>query len=84
MAPMTDSEIANVLTYIRNSWGNQGTMVTKDMISKVREATKGHAGPWTGPDLEPLKDKHIPGEIPAGPGATAAPAPVGAPAPPAK
>ena len=82
--PMTDSEIANVLTYIRNSWGNQGTMLTKEMVGKVREATAGHVGPWKPEDLEPFKDKNIPGEITAGPGATAAPASAPAAAPAAK
>ena len=38
---MTDAEIAAVLTYIRNSWGNEAPMVTKEMVAKVRaEAEK--------------------------------------------
>lgn len=77
--PMSDAEIANVLTYIRNTWGNQGSMVTKEMVAKVRADTAGHAGPWKSEDLEPFKDKNVPGEIPAGPGATAAPQPAAAP-----
>ena len=81
--PMSDADIANVLTYIRNSWGNTGTMVTKPMITKIREATKDKVGPWTGADLEQFKDKNIEGEIPAGPGATVAPAAPAATAAPA-
>jgi mono/diheme cytochrome c family protein len=80
--PMSDTEISQVLTYVRNSFGNQAPMVTKEMVSKVRAATSSHSGQWTAPLLEPFADKNIPGEIPAGPGATAAP--VAAPAPPAK
>ena len=80
---LTDGEIADVLTYVRNSWGNQAPMVTKDMVKKVRAAVTGHAGPWQAGDLEPFAEKNIPGEIPAGPGATvpAAPAPGAPPAP---
>jgi hypothetical protein len=44
------------------------------MVKKVRDEVTGHVGPWNQPDLEPFKDKNIEGEIPAGPGATAAPA----------
>jgi nitrite reductase (NO-forming) len=29
-------EIANVLTYVYNSWGNSGKVVTKDMVDKVK------------------------------------------------
>ncbi|MFZ4596620.1 MAG: c-type cytochrome, partial [Verrucomicrobiaceae bacterium] len=67
---LSDKELSYVLTYIRNSWGNQATMVTPEMVTKAREDAKDHVGPWTQADLEPFKDKNIPGEIPAGPGAT--------------
>jgi mono/diheme cytochrome c family protein len=80
---LSDKELSYVLTYIRNSWGNQGSMVTPEMVAKVREASKGHVGQMTAADLEPFKDKNIEGEIPAGPGATVVPAaaPAAAPAP---
>ncbi|CAN5664522.1 hypothetical protein BH11VER1_BH11VER1_16850 [soil metagenome] len=77
---LSDKELANVLTFIRNSWGNQGTMVTPEMITKTRETVKDHVGPWTSADLDKFAKENIPGEIPAGPGATAAPA-AAAPAP---
>jgi mono/diheme cytochrome c family protein len=76
---LSDKELGYVMTFIRNTWGNQGTMVTTEMVTKVREETKAHVGPWTQADLEAFKDKNLPGEIPAGPGATAA-APAPAPA----
>lgn len=72
---LNDSEIAQVLTYIRNSWGNQAPMVTKEMVAKVRSEAGAHAGPWKADELLPFADQNIPGEIPAGPGATVAPAP---------
>lgn len=77
-AQLSDAELAAVLTYVRNSWGNTGTMVTKEMVTKVRAEAASHAGPWSSTDLEPMKDKNCPGAIPAGPGA---PAPAAAPEP---
>jgi hypothetical protein len=59
-------------------------MVTKEMVAKVREASKEHTGQWTAELLHPFADQNIPGPIPAGPGATVAPAAGAAPAAPAK
>lgn len=81
---LSDKEIAQVVTFIRNSWGNEGTMITPEMVKKVRDESASHAGPWSQADLDPFKDKNIEGAIPAGPGATAPPpgaAPAAAPAP---
>jgi mono/diheme cytochrome c family protein len=69
---LSDKELSYVLTFIRNSWGNQGTMITPEMVAKAREDSKAHVGPWTQADLDAFKDKNL------GPGATVAPA---APAP---
>lgn len=79
-ASFSDQEIANVLTYVRNSWGNQGPMVTKEMVAKVRSESKDHTGQWTDELLKPFAEKNIPGNVPAGPGAAAAPAAGAAPA----
>jgi mono/diheme cytochrome c family protein len=73
-AALSDSDVANVLTYVRNNFGNTGTMVTKEMVTKVRTETAAHATQWTAADLETFATKDVPGVIPAGPGATAAPA----------
>jgi len=40
MSQLTDDEIANILTYVRSSWGNQGEAVTKEEVTKLRAATK--------------------------------------------
>ena len=69
-AAMSSTDLANVLTYIRNSWGNEAPMVTKEMVDKVRETEK-RAAQWTAAELEPFAKANVPGEIPAGPGATA-------------
>lgn len=39
---LTDDEVAMVLTYIYNSWGNNKTEVTSAMVSKVRAKSNAH------------------------------------------
>ncbi len=68
-AAMSATDLANVLTYIRNSWGNEATMITKEMVEKVRTEEK-RVQQWTEAELAPFADKNVPGDIPAGPGAT--------------
>jgi mono/diheme cytochrome c family protein len=69
-AAMSAGDLANVLTYIRNSWGNEATMITKEMVEKVR-STETRTAQWTSAELEKFATANIPGDIPAGPGATA-------------
>lgn len=33
---LSDDEIANVLTYVYNQWGNNGTVVTPEMVAAQR------------------------------------------------
>ena len=44
MSQLTDDEIANILTYVRNSWGNKGEAVSKDEVADVRKSTPRPAG----------------------------------------
>jgi mono/diheme cytochrome c family protein len=37
---LSDKEIAGVLTYIRNDWGNKGKAIRPEQVKKIREATK--------------------------------------------
>jgi len=41
---LNDKEIADVLTYVRNTYGNKASAITPDQVAKVREATKGITG----------------------------------------
>jgi mono/diheme cytochrome c family protein len=49
---LTDQEIADVLSYIRNSWGNKAPLVKADLVKKIREETKDQPGYMTVADLE--------------------------------
>ncbi|MBQ4856487.1 nitrite reductase, copper-containing, partial [Rhodanobacter sp. B2A1Ga4] len=36
MAQLTDDEVANILTYVLNSWGNPGGQISKEEVAKAR------------------------------------------------
>jgi mono/diheme cytochrome c family protein len=69
-AAMSAGDLANVLTYVRNTWGNEATMITKEMVEKVR-SVETRTAQWTAPELEKFAAANVPGDIPAGPGAAA-------------
>jgi mono/diheme cytochrome c family protein len=52
MPPMKDQlkpeDIAAVLTYVRNSFGNKSDLVTPDLAIQVKEATKSRTSSWAG------------------------------------
>lgn len=56
-----DQDVANVATFVRNSWGNKGSLVTKEMVAAVRDAEKARSSPWTGPELDKYAAKDVPG-----------------------
>ena len=37
MSQLTDDEIANIATYVLNSWGNPGGRVTKEEVAQIRK-----------------------------------------------
>jgi len=52
--PLTDAQVAAVLTYVRGSWGNGASAVTAQQVAAERTATASHPGPWSSTDLAPL------------------------------
>jgi mono/diheme cytochrome c family protein len=55
---LSDEDVAGVLTYVRNNWGNKAAAVAPEQVKKIREATKDKGGNWNGPELLnlPVKD----------------------------
>ena len=51
---LNDKELAAVLTFVRNSWGNQAPAVAPETVTRIRTATKGRSVFWTPEEL--LKD----------------------------
>ena len=56
MAPLgntsSDEWVAGVASYVRNSFGNSGGMVTPADVARVRKETASRKTPWTYPELE--------------------------------
>ena len=48
---LQDKQIAAVLTYIRQEWGNKGGEVEKEQIAKEREVLKDRSEPWAEADI---------------------------------
>lgn len=53
-AYLTDKEIAAVLTYIRQSWGNSAVPIDPEIVTEIRETTKGRKATWTPNELKKL------------------------------
>jgi len=56
-ALLNDDEIASVLTYVRNSFGNRADPISPDQVQRVRQATESKTGLYTPDEL--LKDHPI-------------------------
>lgn len=79
---LTDPKIADVLTFIRQEWGNTGGPVTPEGISALRKELAARKESWSEPDLLAVpSDTNLPGGEPAPakpgqpPGAQGSPAP---------
>lgn len=48
---MDDGDIAAILTYIRNEWGNQAPPVTGRTVSSTRHLNQGRVYPWSVAEL---------------------------------
>ena len=48
---MTDEKIADVVTYVRQSWTNDAAPVTAAQVKQVRDKYQSQATMWTAKDL---------------------------------
>jgi mono/diheme cytochrome c family protein len=48
---LNDEEIASVLTYVRNSFGNKASSIRPGDVKKVREEIKGKVGLYSPDEL---------------------------------
>ena len=51
VAGVSDADIADVLTYVRQSFGNQANAVTADQVKAIRAANAARTAPWTTAEL---------------------------------
>ena len=52
--PLSDADVAAVLTYVRSAWGNRASAVTPAEVAHERTATASRTTQWTAADLTPL------------------------------
>ena len=79
---LTDQKIADVLTFIRQEWGNTGGPVAAAQISALRKELATRKESWTEPDLLAVPaDANLPGGEPAAAKPGEPPGPQGSPAP---
>lgn len=55
-AAMSDADLADVLTYIRNSWGNKGSAVTAAAVKAIRAKIGAHPQPLSGQELKSMPE----------------------------
>ena len=48
---LNDDEVAAVLTYVRNSFGNKASVISPEKVKKVRAATKDKSGFYSPDEL---------------------------------
>lgn len=56
-ARLSDRDIAAVLTFIRQEWGNDAGPISEEQVAEMRDRVGGRASPWTSDEvwaLEPL------------------------------
>jgi mono/diheme cytochrome c family protein len=68
---LTDAKIADVLTYIRQEWGNKASPVNAAQISALRKELASHPDSYTEADLKAVPEHE---DIPGGESAEAKPA----------
>ena len=51
---INDREIANVVTYVRQAWGNSASEVTEQQVSDFRAESSGQTDQWTAEELKAL------------------------------
>jgi len=52
-ANLTDQQLADISTYIRNNWGNKAPYVSKDIFIKLRKEIEDRQIPYTEKELKP-------------------------------
>lgn len=54
-AVLKDEEIAAVLTYVRNSWGNQAPAIPVEFVTDIRTQVADRKDPWTQKELQAIE-----------------------------
>jgi mono/diheme cytochrome c family protein len=72
---LSDAKIADVITYIRQEWGNKASAVSTAQIAALRKELANHPDSFVETDLHAVPDEDLPGGEPGGAKPPEAPAP---------
>jgi mono/diheme cytochrome c family protein len=64
---LSDEQIANILTYIRQEWGNNAGPITKEGIAAVRAEVGTRRAPWSEAELRTIPPAALPASAQATP-----------------
>jgi putative membrane-bound dehydrogenase-like protein len=53
---LSDDQLASVLTFIRQSWGNSESAIDKKQVERIRQQSQGRSSIWSPDELEKLPD----------------------------
>jgi mono/diheme cytochrome c family protein len=53
-AALSEDDLAAVLTYIRQSWGNKASVITPEQVKTVKAAVGNRTQPWTAQELQAI------------------------------
>ena len=56
-ATLSDEDLANVLSYIRNSWGNKVSLITPQQVHAVKTEIGNRSQPWSAGELLAVPEK---------------------------
>jgi nitrite reductase (NO-forming) len=57
---LNDQEIADVVTFVSNSWGNTGPVVTEAEVAAIKKKYADRKTPWTAAEFEKdLKEEPV-------------------------
>lgn len=63
---LNDQKIADVLTYIRQEWGNKASPVSPEQVAALRKELASHPGSFSEAELKTAPDDDLPGSDGAG------------------
>lgn len=64
---LKDEDIANVITYVRNSWGNKGGVMTKEYVASIRAKLADKHNQWSEAELRAVPSEAAPAATPPTP-----------------
>ena len=58
-----DSEIANVVSYVRQAWGNKAEEIFEDEVASIRADSAEKQDQWTGDQIISMYPIHLPSRL---------------------